>query len=105
MAKAPALTEVTKIGNITVDGEGRIGVETHNFIMRGDQVVAGPTLHRKILEPGQDLTDEDPKVVAIAQVTWTEEVVEAFKAMMAEIEKKMPFSAPAPDAPTEEPSK
>jgi hypothetical protein len=42
--------------------------------------------HRHVLHPNQDLTDQDPKVVAIAQATWTPEVIEAYEAMVAEQE-------------------
>jgi hypothetical protein len=38
-----------------------------------------------ILSIGDDLTDQDPKVVAIANATWTPEVVSAYEESEAEM--------------------
>jgi hypothetical protein len=38
------------------------------------------TYHRTSLTPGQDLTGQPEKVVAIAQAAWTPEVVAAYEA-------------------------
>jgi hypothetical protein len=54
-----------------------------------DGVVLSSSFHRHVLHPNQDLTDQDPKVVAIAQATWTPEVIEAYEAMLAEQEAEM----------------
>ena len=40
--------------------------------------------HRHVLAPGDDLTNEDARVSAIATATWTPEVVTAYEAMIAE---------------------
>jgi hypothetical protein len=77
MAKKPALTEVTKIGSIEVDGLGRLNVRTDSVIMRGDVEASPVQHHRGVLEPGDDLTEADPKVVAIAGAVWTPEVIQA----------------------------
>ena len=37
----------------------------------------------------RDLTDQDPKVSAIANAVWTDEVVTAYEAMIAEQEAEM----------------
>ena len=42
-----------------------------------------------ILSVGDDLSEQDPKVVAIANATWTAEVVSAYEAQMAEQEAEM----------------
>jgi hypothetical protein len=34
------------------------------------------------VDPGADLTNEDPKVQAIANAIWTEEVIEAYQASL-----------------------
>jgi len=39
--------------------------------------------HRHCLSPGDDLTNEDPKVAVIAEAVWTPEVIAAYKAMLA----------------------
>jgi hypothetical protein len=51
-----------------------------------DGVILSSSFHRHVLSPNDDLTDQDPKVVAIAQATWTPEVIEAYEAMLAEQE-------------------
>ena len=38
------------------------------------------SFHRQALTPGEDLTGQDPQVVAIANVIWTTEVVTAYQA-------------------------
>jgi hypothetical protein len=37
-----------------------------------DGEVLSSSYHRHILQPGYDLTDEDPKVVAIANAVWSQ---------------------------------
>jgi len=54
-----------------------------------DGVVLSSSFHRHVLHPGHDLTDQDPKVVAIANVTWTPEVVAAYEAMVVKQEAEM----------------
>jgi hypothetical protein len=43
----------------------------------GTEIAA--TYHRHVLSPGDDLTNEDPRVVAIAEATWTPEVISAYQ--------------------------
>mgnify|MGYP003644575922 CR=1 FL=1 len=40
-------------------------------------------MHRHTLSPADDLTGQDPKVVAIANATWTAEVISAYEAQVA----------------------
>jgi len=42
--------------------------------------------HRYVLAPGDDLTNEDARVSAIATATWTPEVIISYEAMIAEQE-------------------
>jgi hypothetical protein len=51
--------------------------------------------HRWILSPGDDLTGQEPKVVAIANATWTADVVSAYKAQQEANAAKLA----APEAP------
>ena len=50
-----------------------------NFI---NAVEIGKTYHRHVLSPGDDLANEDAKVVAIAQAAWTQEVLAAYQASL-----------------------
>lgn len=38
--------------------------------------------HRWTLEPAQDITDQDPKVIAIATAVWTPEVIASYQENM-----------------------
>jgi hypothetical protein len=42
------------------------------------------TYHRNSLTPGQDLTNIPANVAAICNVAWTEEVIAAYQAQVAE---------------------
>jgi hypothetical protein len=45
--------------------------------MRGETMVAGPTYHRHVLEPGDDVTGQDERVIAIATAVWTKQLIAA----------------------------
>ena len=74
-----ALEEVSVVDKIEVLLAGQIQVRTRNQVLR-DGVEIAATYHRHVLRPGDDLTNEDPRVTAIANATWTEEVVAAYQA-------------------------
>lgn len=76
------LSEVTRVGAVTVTADGMVEVRRDTFIMRGPEIVAGPRYHRHVLAPGDDLADQDARVRAIAEAAWTPEVVEAHRARM-----------------------
>jgi hypothetical protein len=40
------------------------------------------TFHRHVLAPGDSIVNEDPKVQAIANAVWTEEVIAAYQASL-----------------------
>lgn len=77
-----ALTEESVIDKIEVLEMGQIQVRRADKVLR-DGVEISKTYHRHVLKPSDDLTNEDAKVVAIADVTWTPEVVTAYEAMLA----------------------
>ena len=54
-----------------------------------DGTVLSSSFHRHVLTPGQSLTEQDPKVVAIANAVWTPEVISAYEAMLAAQEAEM----------------
>lgn len=83
-----SLTETKVIDQITVTEHGVVLYREATRIMRGDELAA-QTFHRTSLPPGQDLTGQPEKVVAIAQTAWTPEVVAAYQTMLAEQAAKM----------------
>jgi hypothetical protein len=58
-----------------------IQVRTANIIEK-DGVEIARTFHRHVLAPGDNVTNEDPKVQAIANAVWTAEVIAAYQASL-----------------------
>jgi hypothetical protein len=78
-----ALTETTKVDSIELVETNHIQVRTATIIER-DGIEISRTFHRHSLRPGEDITNEDPKVQAIANVIWTEEVIAEYQAKFNE---------------------
>ena len=69
-----ALEEQSVVDKIEVLLAGQIQVRRRDQVLK-DGVEIAATYHRHVLSPGDDLTNEDPRVVAIAEATWTPEVI------------------------------
>jgi hypothetical protein len=80
-----ALEKVEVTDKIEVLENGTIQVRCATRVLE-DGVVLSSSFHRHVLHPNQDLTAECPKVTAIAQATWTPEVIAAYEVMVAEQE-------------------
>lgn len=78
-----ALEEVSVVDKVEVLLNGCIQVRRRDQILK-DGVEVASTFHRHVVVPGADLSNEDPRVAAIATVTWTEEVVAAYQAAQEE---------------------
>ena len=76
-----ALEEVSVVDKIEVLLSGQIQVRTRNQVLRDGTEIAA-TYHRHVLLPGDDLTNEDPRVTSIVNATWTEEVIAAYQASL-----------------------
>lgn len=74
-----ALTEITKVDSIELVETNHIQIRTATIIERDGQEISRSN-HRHVLSPGDDVTNENPKVQAIANAVWTEEVIAAFQA-------------------------
>ena len=74
-----ALEEKSVVDKIEVLLQGQIQVRRRDQILKDGTEIAA-TYHRHVLSPGDDLTNEDPRVVAIAEATWTPEVIAAYQA-------------------------
>jgi hypothetical protein len=66
-----ALTKETLVDRIEVIDTGAIQVRTATRIIEDGELLS-QSYHRHVLQPGDDLTDQDPKVVAIATAAWAE---------------------------------
>ena len=78
-----SLQEVKVIDQITVTENGIVLYREATRILKdGDQIAQ--TYHRTSLTPGQDLTGQPAQVTAICNVAWTDQVVAAYQAKMAQ---------------------
>jgi hypothetical protein len=77
-----ALTKETVTDKIEVLENGTLQVRTATRVLEDGEVLSS-SFHRHVLAPGADITNEDAKVVAIANATWTPEVVTAYNDMIA----------------------
>jgi hypothetical protein len=77
-----ALTKETVVDKIEVLENGTIQVRTAVRVIEDGEVLSS-SFQRRVLTPGADISNEDAKVVAIANATWTAEVVTAYNDMLA----------------------
>jgi hypothetical protein len=77
------ITKETVVDQITVVENGIVLYREATRIIE-DGIVLTQTYHRTSLSPGQDLTGQPEKVVAIAQAAWTPEVVAAYQTQVAD---------------------
>lgn len=77
-----ALIEKTIIDKVELVENNTIQVRTATVIER-DGTEISRTFHRHVVCPGDDVSNEDPKVQAIANAVWTEEVIAAYQALIA----------------------
>ena len=66
-----ALTKETLVDRIEVLDTNAIQIRTATRIIEDGELLS-QSYHRHVLQPGDDLTNEDPKVVAIATAAWSE---------------------------------
>ena len=79
-----ALTKQSIVDKVEVVGQfNSIQVRTAQQILENGQVISS-TFHRHVLQPGADLTNEDSKVVAIANAVWTDELIAAYQQHLQE---------------------
>lgn len=75
------LQKVSAVDKVEVLENGNIQVRTATRIVEDGEIISS-TYHRHVLTPVDDLTGQDPKVVAIANATWTPEVIAAYQASL-----------------------
>ncbi len=78
-----SLTKATTVDQITVVENGIVLYREATRIME-DGVELSKTYHRTSLVPGQDLTGQPATVAAICNVAWTQEVIDAYNAQVAQ---------------------
>ena len=76
-----ALIERKSVDLVEVLEKNILQVRTANIIEKDGTEIAR-TFHRHVLSPGDSIVNEDPKVQAIANAVWTEEVIAAYQASL-----------------------
>ena len=76
-----ALIEKQIVDLVELVQSNHIQVRTANIIEKDGTEIAR-TFHRHVLSPGDSIINEDPKVQAIANAVWTEEVIAAYQASL-----------------------
>jgi hypothetical protein len=76
-----ALIEKQIVDLVELVQSNHIQVRTANIIEKDGKEIAR-TFHRHVLAPGDDVSGQDPKVQAIANAVWTEEVIAAYQASL-----------------------
>ena len=74
-----ALTEITKVDQIEIVGDYTIQIRTATIIEK-DGVEISKSFHRHIVSPGDDVSNEDTRVQAVANAIFTEEVISTYQA-------------------------
>jgi hypothetical protein len=73
------LEKIVSVDLIEIVENSCIQVRTKTAILE-DGVEISSKFHRHVVAPGDDYSDEDDKVLAIASVIHTDEVIAAYKA-------------------------
>ncbi len=76
-----ALIEKQLVDLVELVQSNHIQVRTANIIEKDGTEIAR-TFHRHVLAPGDDVTNQDPKVQAIANAVWTAEVIAEYQASL-----------------------
>ena len=77
-----AIIKETVVDQITVTENGIVLYREATRIIEDGKVLT-QTYHRTSLTPGQDITGQPDKVVAICNTAWTPEVIAAYQAQQA----------------------
>lgn len=77
------LEESHVIDAITYRDSGHIEVRHATVILRDGSEIAR-TFHRHVVEPGTDVSGEDPRVQAIATALWTPKLLDGYLARMGD---------------------
>lgn len=78
------LEKASVIDTIEITRNGLILVRRADLIME-DGVEIASTIHRHVLSPGESLSGQDERVVAVSNAVWTSKVIEDYE---KEVEEK-----------------
>lgn len=74
-------TEV--VDQVTVNADGIVSARNVTSVTDSGAVISS-SIHRYILKPGQDVSDQPEHVQAICNAAWTPEIIAAYQAAIQE---------------------
>jgi len=75
------LEEITIVDKIECLANGVLQIRDRHQILKDCEEIAA-SFHRHVLNPGDDLTGQADRVVAIAAAVWTDECIAAYQASL-----------------------
>ena len=76
-----ALIETNKVDQIEVLENGVLQIRVATIITKDGSELAR-SFHRYTKVPGEDISNEEQKVQAVANAIWTEEVIASYKSLI-----------------------
>ena len=76
-----ALTKTVVVDSIDVLENGTLQVRTRTNVLE-DGVKLSHSFHRHVLVPGDSTSGQDARVIAVANATWTDAVIAAYRASL-----------------------
>jgi hypothetical protein len=67
------------VDQVTVNADGIVSARKTTSIYENDAVISS-SIHRYVLRPGQDVSDQPEHVQAICAAAWTPEIIAAYQA-------------------------
>jgi len=86
-----ALSKTIVVDKMEVLEMGQVQVRTATIVAE-DGVELSRAFHRHVLEPGDDTTGEDDRVVSVAAAAWTPDVIATWDAIRADRQALMDAS-------------
>ena len=77
-----ALTKTIVVDSIDVTESGVLQVRTRTNVLE-DGVKLSHSFHRHVLAPGDSTSGQDARVIAVANATWTDAVIAAYRASLS----------------------
>ena len=71
------------VDQVTVNADGIVSARKITSIHEAGEVISS-SIHRYVLRPGQDISDQPEHVQAICNAAWTPEIIAAYQAAIQE---------------------
>ena len=82
-----ALEKIIKIDKIEIVGDYKILQVRTATIISEDNNELSRSFHREALVPGTDVSDKDQEIIDLANLLWTQEIIDAYNASLTTYEQ------------------